>query len=337
MGEMERFRDMYFEDCIDLLKNKHSYRKHVDKFIDYLKVSGLENRPKVIDKNIVEDCIGYYRIEKGELNTRSTMEAHLEALKSFYDYLSRTDKLPDIFTDYDYKDYKEAIVTKYDLSEPVERGSFNCDELIEILASTEELIEQSTEEKSGIRDEERYLQRIIMRLFIKITLIAPAKRKVIGQIKINDLEENFKILNINKIRINIPCGLSRDIIQAIQYAEDRNGKQVEKADRIFEFIYRYKGKFTDESLNTWFLNLLQDIGYIEKTNRRTYPVEPIRNGAISIMVDNMVNPLFISKITGIGFSRLETQYYGTMKSEYKDYLNKNINKAIAQSEYYSYI
>ncbi len=337
MGEMERFRDMYFEDCIELLKNKHSYRKHVDKFIDYLKVAGLENRPKVIDKNVVEDCIGYYRIEKGELNTRSTMEAHLEALKSFYDYLSRTDKLPDIFTDYDYKDYKEAIVKKYDLSEPVERGSFSCDELIEILASTEELIEQSIEEKSGIRDEERYLQRIIMRLFIKITLIAPAKRKVIGQIKMNDFEENFKILNINKIRINIPCGLSRDIIQAIQYAEDRNGKQVEKADRIFEFIYRYRGKFTDESLNTWFLNLLQDIGYIEKTNRRTYPVEPIRNGAISIMVDDMVNPLFISKITGIGFSRLETQYYGTMKSEYKDYLNKNINKAIAQSEYYSYI
>ena len=32
---MERYRDMYFEDCVELLKNKHSYRKHVDKFIDY--------------------------------------------------------------------------------------------------------------------------------------------------------------------------------------------------------------------------------------------------------------------------------------------------------------
>ena len=74
------YKNMYFEDCAELLKNKHSYRKHVDKFIDYLKVAGLENRPKVIDKNVVEDCIGYYRIEKGELNTRSTMEAHLEAL-----------------------------------------------------------------------------------------------------------------------------------------------------------------------------------------------------------------------------------------------------------------
>ena len=109
MSEMERYRDMYFNDCIDLLKNKHSYRKHVDKFINYLKVIELDDRPRVIDKGVVEDCIGYYSLEKGELNTRSTMEAHLEALKSFYDYLSRTDKLPDIFTDYNYKEYKEAI------------------------------------------------------------------------------------------------------------------------------------------------------------------------------------------------------------------------------------
>lgn len=35
---------MYFEDCAELLKNKHSYRKHVDKFIEYLKEIGLENR-----------------------------------------------------------------------------------------------------------------------------------------------------------------------------------------------------------------------------------------------------------------------------------------------------
>ncbi len=337
MSEMERYRDMYFNDCIDLLKNKHSYRKHVDKFINYLKVIELDDRPRVIDKGVVEDCIGYYSLEKGELNTRSTMEAHLEALKSFYDYLSRTDKLPDIFTDYDYKEYKEAIVKKYELSEPVERGIFECKDIIKILSDTEELMEQSLEGTVGARDEERYLQRMIMRLFIKITLIAPAKRNVIGQIKIGDFGENFKILNINKIKINVPCGLSRDIIQAIRYAEERNGKQAGKPERLFEFIYRYKGKFTDESLNTWFLNLLQDIGYIEKSKRRTYPVEPIRNGAISIMVNNMVNPLLISKITGIGFSRLESQYYSTMKSEYMDYLNKNVNKAIAQNEYYSYI
>ena len=65
MREIERYRVLYFEDCVELLKNKHSYRKHVDKFIDYLKKAGLENRPRVIDKKVVEDCIGYYRLERG--------------------------------------------------------------------------------------------------------------------------------------------------------------------------------------------------------------------------------------------------------------------------------
>ncbi len=46
MSEMERYRDMYFEDCVELLKNKHSYRKHVDKFIDYLKKGRLRESSK---------------------------------------------------------------------------------------------------------------------------------------------------------------------------------------------------------------------------------------------------------------------------------------------------
>lgn len=74
-----------------------------------------------------------------------------------------------------------------------------------------------------------------------------------------------KIFNINKI--NVSCGLSRDIIQAVQYAEEKIGKQAGKIEKFFEFIYRYKGKFTDESLNTWFLNLLQDIGYMDYLNK----------------------------------------------------------------------
>lgn len=76
MSKMERYRDMYFEDCAELLKNKHSYRKHVDKLIDYLKKVDLENRPKVIDNKVVENCIGYYSLEKGELNTWSAREAN---------------------------------------------------------------------------------------------------------------------------------------------------------------------------------------------------------------------------------------------------------------------
>ena len=41
-----------------------------------------ENAPAKININIVEECIRYYH-DEGELNSRSTMESHLESVKSF--------------------------------------------------------------------------------------------------------------------------------------------------------------------------------------------------------------------------------------------------------------
>lgn len=336
MDLMEEYRDYYFRDCAEMLANKHSYKKHINKFVDYLKLKGLSNEPGAIDKNVIDACIGYYRVEKEEINTRSTMQAHLEALKNFYDYLGKTKKWPDIFTNYDYKEFKDELVEKYNLSEPVGRESFTNEKIILILAGLERNIDSLLTDDGSVRDRERYLHRIILRLFIKLTLVAPAKRNVITKIKNSDFEEDYKKLNINSVKINIPCGLSRDLINAIKYAEQQNAVLIGRDESIFEFIYRSKGKFTDESLNSWFCNVLKEIGIISG-KRRTYPVEPIRNGVILTMVDNMVNPLFISKITGIGFSMLESKYYKPKEVEYERYLNKNINRAIAQNEYYFYI
>ncbi|MBQ6806830.1 MAG: hypothetical protein IJO97_05300 [Lachnospiraceae bacterium] len=338
MDIMEKCRDDYFRDCEYMLNNKPSYVSHVNKFIAYLKIMDLADRPKAIDRNIVDACIGYYRNEKKELNARATMEAHLEALKSFYDYLGREGKAEDIFPDYDYQDFKEKMVKKYELLEPVERGSFECEEVIEILKNLDQSIGEFSYEESGIRDEERYLQRIILRIFVKITLIAPAKRNVITRIKNKDFEDSYKKLNVNSVKVNIPSGLSRDIINAIRYAEEKNSVEIEDDDELFEFIYRYKGNFRGESLNTWFNNVIKDFNIFNgEAGKKTYPVEPIRNTAIQMMADNMVNPVFISKITGITFSSIEAQYYKSQNSQYEEYINRNINRAIAQNDYYYYI
>ena len=47
-------------------------------------------------------------------------------------------------------------------------------------------------------------------LFIKITLIAPAKRSVIINLKKSDMNENYKRMHINNVNINVPNGLTRD-------------------------------------------------------------------------------------------------------------------------------
>lgn len=84
------------------------------------------------------------------------------------------------------------------------------------------------------------MQRIILRLFIKLTLIAPAKRSVITSIRKKDIKDEYKKLSINGINVNISCGLSRDLCAALKYAESKNREPIKEKDNIFEYLYKYK-------------------------------------------------------------------------------------------------
>lgn len=341
MDVMLKYRDDFFNERRELLSKNHVYRNHISKFIEYLCLSevNLSDAPTRININVVETSIKYYHdIEK--LNSRSTMESYLESVKSFYDYLSETGKALDIFSDYSYSKFKDDIVEKYSLLEPVERGTYNCDDIKTILIKLDKAIDQFQEESARIRDEERHLQRIILRLFIKLTLIAPAKKSVITGIRKKDINDEYKKLSINGINVNIPCGLSRDLCAALKYAQLKNGVPIKEKDNIFEYLYRYKGKFRVESLNTWFYNLAQDFGVMENEckDKKTLAVEPIKNMVIQMMVDNMINPVFISKIAGLTLSMIEATYYPKdWNVKYEEDINKCINKSIAQNDYYCYV
>lgn len=130
MDVMPKYRDEFFDERGDLLNRNHVYRNHINKFIGYLCLPEvqLSNAPARINISVVEACIKYYH-DKGELNFRSTMECHLESVKSFYDYLSEVGKATDIFSDYSYSKFKDDIVEKYSLLEPVERGAYNCEDI----------------------------------------------------------------------------------------------------------------------------------------------------------------------------------------------------------------
>ncbi len=341
MDVMIKYKNDFFREREELLNKNHVYRNHINKFIDYLRLPDvkLSDAPTRINKNVVEACIKYYH-DKRELNSRSTMECHLESVKNFYDYLSETGKAIDIFSDYSYSKFKDDIVEKYGLLEPTERGSYDCKDIKTILINLDESINNFKCKPAGTREEERHLQRIIMRLFIKITLIAPAKKSVITNIKKSDIKEGYKKLFINGIDVNVPCGLSRDLIETLKYAESKNKKTIKEKDNIFEFIYKYKGKFRVESLNAWFYNIAQDFGVleIERKDKKTLAVEPIRNMVIQMMVDNMINPVLISKIAGLTLSMIEATYYPKdWDVIYVEDINKSINKSIAQNDYYCYV
>lgn len=338
---MVQYRDQFYQERSNIIESSHAYRNHINKFIEYLSRPevNLVNSPKRINEHTVEACIGYYH-DKGEINTRATMESHLESLKKFYKYLSETGKDDDIFAKIiNYGEFKNNIVAKFGLSEPNERGYYTSREIKKLLLVLDDAVESYREEKAGIREEERYLQRIILRLFIKITLIAPAKRSVIINLKKSDMNENYKRMHINNANINVTNGLTRDIKHAIAEAKKRNSVNIKEEDNLFEYIYRYKGKFSGEKLNAWLCNVVQDFGILDGSEgKKSLGVEPIRNTAIKMMVDNMINPVLISKISGITLAMIESTYYSkdwTIK--YEEDLDRSINRAIAQNDYYCYI
>ena len=338
MNIMAQYRDENFIDCKETLDKSHVYKNHVNKFIEYLCLPevNLSDAPRRINVDVVKQCIEYYH-DKGELNTRATMESHLESIKSFYDYLSTGDKLPDIFSNFDYSKFKNSIVEEIGLMESKERGAYKCDDIKKLLVLLDEAIENYSEKNTSPRKEDRYLQQIIIRLFVKLTLVAPAKRKVIIDIKEKDFTDNYKKLNINNVKINIPCGLTRDIKMALKYAELKNRISIKKDDKIFDFIYQYKGKFEGTKLNAWFGNVVNEFD-IFTGEKKSYGVEPIRNMVVQMMIDNLINPVFISQITGITLSMLETTYYSKgWKYSYVEDRNTSINKAIAQNDYYCFI
>lgn len=224
--------------------------------------------------------------------------------------------------------------------ESAERGIYDCKDIKTVLINLDKVIDNFQDGSAGIREEERHLQRIILRLFIKLTLIAPAKKSVITSIKKSDITEEYKKLFINGIDVNIPCGLSRDLCAALRYAESKNKEPIKEGENFFEYIYKYKGKFRVESLNTWFYNIAQDFGVMENEckDKKTLAVEPIKNMVIQMMVDNMINPVFISKIAGLTLTMIEATYYPKdWNAKYEEDINRCINKSIAQNDYYCYV
>ena len=340
MNIMTLYRDDYFDKSTDLKNNNNDYCKYITKFIDYLCLPevSLSDTPTRISVDEVEACIKYY-YRKGEFNSRLLVETFLEAVKSFYDYLGNAGKTINIFSELNYSKFKYEIIEKYNLLESTEMGKYNCEDIKNFLFNLDKEIDSFQNEFIELEDE-KHLQKIILRLFIKINLIAPAKKSVIIDIKKSDIREEFKKLYINGVEINITCGLSRDLRDAIKYVESKYGDTIKESDNLFEYLYRHNGEFQLENLDIWFFNATQKFGLMEDERRgkKTLSVEPIRNMVIQMMADNMINPLFISKITGITVSMIEKSYYSKdLKVKYENDINKCINKSVAQNDYYCYI
>ncbi|MEK4826666.1 integrase [Niallia sp. FSL W8-0951] len=319
----------------EYLEMDASYENHINKFVHFIKQINKADKPTKININDVEDCIGYYN-ELGQINTVSSMENHLESIKSFYKFLVSKAWTTDIFVElYDYQGYKKYLTDKFNLEETKEREFFDQDVIKKIISCLDDYFASRILADLSGQKRKRYMSYVSLMLFIKLTLIAPAKRAIICNIKKADFSTDYRTLTINDVQINIPNGLRKEIIINIKLTEKLKDKKMDNSDRLFYFLN--ESSFRPEDLNSWFYNLLREFNIIDiSEDKSTYPVETIRNSVIVELILKGFDLALISKVSGVSISTLENRYY-KVKSYESEELNKLINEGIAGIPYYSYI
>lgn len=319
----------------EYLNIDNSYENHINKFVQYIKGIDKADKPTKIDLDDVEQCIGHYK-NLGQINAVSSMEIHLESIKSFYKFLVSKSWATDIFGAlYDYQGYKNHLTEKFDLKETKEREFFEKDTIKKIVSCLDDYLDSRELNDLEGQKRKRYMSYLILRLFIKITLIAPAKRAVICNIKKSDFSQDFRTVKINNVNINIPNGLKRDVLSSITLAERLKEIKMIDNDRVFTFVD--DGTFRPEDLNAWFCTLIKEFEILNiPESQTTYSVETLRNSVIVELIVQGFDLALISKVSGISITTLEKRYF-KVKSYEEEQIDKLINQGIAGTPYYSYI
>lgn len=328
---MEEWRNEYLE------AKGNRYKNQVNKLVDYLKFINKSNTPNNIDLDDIRNCIGYY-VESEVLTKIKTMESYLESFKNFYDYLLEAGKSPDIFSQMNYEEYKNSLTDEFNLAQKVSREIFHMNTIKDILSKLDDCLEVEYSSLEGINIKKRYIHWSVLRLVIKLTLIAPAKRQVICNLKYSNFSQDLRTVTVNEVKISIPNSLRRDLKLVLKLAKSESNKAIRGQDKIFKYIVG--STFRAEVLNTWFCSFIKDQQIIKIPDKtRTYPIEPIMKAAISHLVKERANLAYISKVCGLDIGSLEKTYANEIfhsKPSQPD-IGESIDWEIRKLEYYSYI
>mgnify|MGYP001117213885 CR=1 FL=1 len=319
------------------------YKNHVEKFLDYLKLPNVNkaDKPAKLDEEDVDNSVCYY-VKCGNIKSIDSMNSHLESIKAFYNYLIKKGYVEkNIIPVATYADYKNKISLKYNLKERVEREWIENSDIKLILDKFDSYFENTEYRILGKEARERYVYWLSLRIYIKICLIAPAKKNVLINLKFSSLSNDFRILKINGINILIPNGLRYNIIHTLQFINNIKGKRYTSNDKILEYISGIGGEkdIKGTKLNSSFCYFLKEYDLLEIPNERSsYPVEVISNTTLYNLVVQGTNPYYIAQISGSTISRLEKKYYSKIDEikNIKDVHNE-LNNSVSKCDYYQYI
>lgn len=325
----------------EYIKQDGKYKKDVELYIKYIIKINKHNKPTDITKDDLTNSVKYYNKIK-KIGTQNTLQRYISAIKAFYKFLVDERLQEDLFLKHyitSIGDYINEISSLSDISfkeissrEPLP-DEILCDLLDKLNSYNYEALSKCNPQK---RD--WYYKYKMLRIFIKITLIAPVKKNKITNIKLQDIDLDNRILSLNGYFFEMTNGLYRDINDYLLERNEYNCENNVADDYLFMHSNK-TNKITDGDLNWWFgeflhENEIMDIE-VSKNKKYTCTIEPIMNSALYSMIKNGTNLEIISKINNCTVATIAEKFHIKLNDD--ESINKLINNEIKKNFYYKYI
>lgn len=216
----------------------------------------------------------------------------------------------------DYDSFREQIIAENNLKPSCNRGYIDTDQIKELLDYFNSY-------------PQKYSNMTMIGFFFKITLLVPAKRKVIANLKVKDFSNNFELLYNNSIKIKLPCALSQDIKRELEKID----KEICGEDLFFELFCSCK--YSENVFNTPLNYALRETGYDVPEDKDTFSVECIRNTGIVNLAVNGANPYLITRLTGLSLGSLDVLLRKfEVNIDEQSNISEMINREISKYQFY---
>ena len=327
----------------EYLKQDSRYERQIRNFQSFLKEYGLED--KVF--NLYEDNINdffEYAVEHN-IGTDAQLSIHIAALKGLFSFLiDNNRKFSELNGYISTASFRERLSNKVDRT--VSKKFISEELLQKILVTIDEYIEYNSGlEAKGNHEESFYLDVIIARLFIKLSLLLPLQTGQIIDIKLGDVRSTqFREIIHNDVKVKLPNNLRKDIINSVNYAEMKYRVKYSTEDKIFEYLYSCENKKGQrEGINRTLPRVYEGLGLVEmlekvsggKRDKYIYPAGSYKKTAIYNMLNNGANIVYLEKLTGLDTKTLLSDFVFDNLNE-RD-IETNINSSLLQCEYYEYL
>ncbi len=329
----------------DYLSITPKYQSQINNFRKFLSTCDLED--KVF--NLYSTHIDKFFREafKEYIGSESQVTSHISGLKSLFGYLiNKQYKFSELNGYISTSEFKKRMFAQVDKTK---NKIIISQQLLEkVLTSMDDYIANYDNIlKKPKTKEQTYFEILIARIFIKLSLLLPLKTSQMLDINLSNINNNnFRELFYNGIKIKIPNNFRKEILYTINYAQVKYGKIYTDNDRIFHFLYACINKnATTAVINVTLPRIYKELKVPEllenkivgKKSIYIYPAECYKITAISNMLENGVNIVYLSKLTGLDIGTLGLAFDSTKKIELCDNFSIDLNRSLVTCDYYEYL